>query len=98
MKPVKTFHKVMQFEAAPDIYGEPKCDRIEPKWAATSDGEMGVVCGLNSFDLEAKNFPPGTKVVVSVPCCPECGQEVELCRSDDSCDFDWDFWVIDTYQ
>ncbi|WP_444942732.1 hypothetical protein ACJJIK_10775 [Microbulbifer sp. ZKSA006] len=98
MKPVKEFQEIAWVEMTPDVYDGPNCDQIKPQWTGAFKDDMDSENGLGSISFDAKHFPPGAKIVVSVPCCPECGAEPELCQSDDSCDFDWDFWARDTYQ
>lgn len=90
------YQAIILAEMKPDLYDGDKCDEVRPRWWAYADGDMeGDFTEVMSFD--AKSFPPGTKITVSVPCCPMCGQQVELCSTDDSCYFDWDNWRDDKY-
>jgi hypothetical protein len=52
---------------------------------------------IEALTIDAKHFPPGTKIQILEPCCPKCGQIPELCRGDDGCDFNWDEWVLGKY-
>ena len=83
-------------EMKPDIYDGEKCDQIRPRWWAYADGDMDGDF-INTLDFDAKQFPAGTMVVLSLPVCPKCDQTVELCEHDDHCDFDWEEWVQNEY-
>ena len=91
------YQEIMWAEAKPDVYDGENCDQIRPLWEAYADGDMDSDTFDHSIELCCKTFPPGTKVVISVPCCPECGQQVEMCRTDEGCEFDWDEWVQNEY-
>ncbi|SEG20891.1 hypothetical protein [Marinobacterium lutimaris] len=88
--------QTMQAEMRPDLYAGENADQMRPQWRTYCEGDMDGDF-LDILTLDAKRFPPGTKVLVLEPCCPECGQVVECCRTDDECDFDWDEWVLDQY-
>lgn len=81
---------------APDVYGGESCEEVIPRWLAYAEGDMDSGYEENIV-LDAKYFPPGTKISVLEPCCPKCSQVSEFCRSDESCDFDWDTWALDQY-
>ena len=62
------------------------------------------MCGISSADsmgnnieFLAENFPPGTKIEVSIPICPECDTPAELNELDCDCGFDWESWTLDIY-
>lgn len=89
------YREIMQAEIKPDIYTD---DGIpEPRWEAYAEGDMDSDTFKDPIVLECTQFPAGTRVVVYVPCCPECGQDVEMCSSDECCDFDWVEWVENKY-
>ena len=90
------YTEVMRAEVKPDVYAGENCDQVEPRWEAYADGDMDSDVFYHPIELDCKTFPAGTKVLISVPCCPKCSQSVELCRDDD-CDFDWDEWVLSEY-
>lgn len=91
------FQEIMHAEMKPDVYGGEKCDQVVPRWEVYGEGDMDLDFLSEPIKLDFKHFPPGTTVIVSVPCCPKCGQIVELCKSDDGCEFDWDEWVQNEY-
>ena len=86
----------MWAEMKPDLYGGVNCDEIHPRFEIFCDGDMSSDY-TNSIDFDASTFPPGTKILVELPCCPKCGMDVELCETDESCDFDWQEWRDDCY-
>ncbi len=99
--------ETMWAEMKPNCYGGRTCDQIVPRWDAYAEGDMESDDGLKSLSLAARTFPPGTKVVISEPCCPECGEvrtaiypppkRGPLFASKCDCGFDWDAWVREQY-
>lgn len=75
-------------------------DEHEPMWEGSADGDMGSDTDKSPIILKPSDFPPGTKVVVSEPLCPKCGECFENCmvrgRPGD-CDFDWKNWAEEQY-
>lgn len=89
MKP--EYRQVVAWEQKPDLYGGDGCDEVRPRWYGYADGDKEG--GFDDrIEFLPELFPPGTLIKVLIPCCPECGQDVDLCRSDDGCEFDWDHW------
>jgi len=80
----------------PDIYSGDTCDRIRPRWNCFSEGDKDAVY-LNVVELDAKTFPPGTRIIVREPECPRCNMIAELCKSNTSCDFDWEKWTQEQF-
>ena len=91
------YKAIMWAEMKPDVYGGEKCDEVIPMWEAYGDGDMDSDTFDHNIELDCKTFPPGTRVIISVPCCPDCGQEVEMCQQDEGCAYDWDGWVQNEY-
>jgi hypothetical protein len=89
--------ETMWAEMKPDIYGGESAEEHIPLWYLTCLGDKGDVADSNEIQLAANTFPPGTKIVISVPCCPKCDQEVEMCQLDEGCDFDWHEWTEGRY-
>jgi len=92
------YREIMWAEMSPDLYDGDKCDEICPRWYVYAEGDMDGDYEEKLLELSPKNFPPGTKITISLPCCPKCGEDVEECRIDDDCDFDWDLWRDNEYQ
>lgn len=98
---------VMWFTMEPDVYGGKSCDKIVPRWKCFADGDKDSDHQTAPLKLDARLFPPGTKITVTVPACPECGEPqalkyptpkrgpvfVSKCR----CGFDWDEWTRNEY-
>lgn len=71
-----------------------------PKEGDEEDGET------LKLEIPAKMMPPGSRVTIEVPCCPECGDPADM-RGDDgnghtvwpkcSCGFSWRGWVEDNF-
>lgn len=102
-----TYRECMWAEMKPDMYGGDTCDQVVPGWSCYCAGDKQGEDGVECLELAAKTFAPGTKVVVSEPCCPNCGEphwpggagapnEIAFPSKCD-CGFDWDAWTADQY-
>ena len=94
--------EVMWAEQAPDVYDGPECDQHKPDWRTNELGSKEPdSSGMDLIELKADNWPAGTKIVISVPLCPDCGESAELggLASDKKCDcgFDWKGWANNEY-
>lgn len=89
---------------SPDVYGGNTCDKVEPRWLCEADGDHGGADHQTKpLQLSARTFPPGTKVTISEPLCPQCQQLREpiwptpkkgpIYSGKCGCGFDWDAWV-----
>lgn len=87
------YHEIMRAEIKVDIYDGPKCDQHRKYWNAYADGDKQDDSFSEDIKLSLDMFPPGTKVSIEVPCCPECGVPIDLC----DCGFDWKIWVEERY-
>lgn len=99
MATIKT-RETMRATMAPDVYGGWSCDQVVPRWECYAEGDRG-----SDFEkvvtLDASTFPPGTKIVISEPLCPQCdelrepinGNFIGPCR----CGFDWDKWTSEQF-
>jgi len=83
-------------EMNPDVYAGDNCDQIRPRWWSYADGDMDGDF-INTLEFNCKDFPPGTRVILSLPCCPQCGQDSEMCSEYEGCDFDWKNWTDEEY-
>jgi len=86
----------MWVEMKPDVYAGDKCDEIAPRFECFCDGDMGSDY-IDVVNFKPSELPPGARILVEVPCCPKCYQDVEMCKADDGCDFDWDEWCYNEY-
>ncbi|MBW5800081.1 hypothetical protein [Halomonas elongata] len=93
------YQNVMWAEMKPDVYAGENLDEHRPGWECYTDGDMGEETGLDTIELPAMRFPPGTKITVEVPCCPECGLSADYDREGDCCEcgFDWKAWAEEQY-
>lgn len=99
--------ETMWAEMKPDCYDGEECDQIKPVWSAYADGDKEGEDAVGDLELLANNFPPGTKVVISEPCCPKCDEPrwpnlpkqdgIPLYSGPCGCGFDWDEWVLNQY-
>lgn len=71
-----------------------------PKEGDEEDGET------LKLEMPAQQHPPGTRVTIEVPCCPECGDPADINGSDGTmhkewpdcdCGFSWSKWVRDNF-
>jgi hypothetical protein len=73
-----------------------------PKEGDEEDGE------ILKLEIPAASMPPGSRVTIEVPCCPDCGDPADMnvgtgetpnhrewpsCR----CGFSWKNWVEDNF-
>jgi len=95
-------HEIMRAEMHPDVYAGPNCEGLKPKWRCSCENDMGDNADLDGIALASTAFPPGTKVSVRVPVCPDCnlsadhamiGNTIGPCR----CGFDWVKWAEGRY-
>lgn len=91
------FKTVQTAEMAPDLYHGANCDKVRPRWVADVEKEGREE--VNGFlELIPAMFPPGTRVLIQVPTCPECGLDAEYAANGKcECGFDWDAWRDDRY-
>lgn len=92
-------------EMKPDTYAGDSCDEIKPRWEGYAEGDKGDPDTFDPMTLAARTFPPGTRVTVEVPVCPQCEmwdadyalnhQTGEMGKCE--CGFDWQEWTRDTY-
>lgn len=92
------YHETMWAEMKPDCYAGENCDELEPRWWAFAEGDMGDGCDPDPIELSPATFPPGTKVVISVPVCPSCHEPNHNTGFQDcDCGFSWESWARDRY-
>lgn len=98
------YHETMSAVMAPDVYDGPNCDQIRPQWYASAEGDKGDGDHSEAVTLAADTFPPGTKIKIEVPCCPDCHTPADFSYDPASrrtlpceCGFDWEAWARDEY-
>lgn len=87
------YQEVARAEMHPDVYGGESCDQVIPMWKSYWDGDKDEDHSKEPIELLAEQYPPGTRIVISVPVCPNCRYIPEMC----SCGFDWNGWIQDQY-
>jgi hypothetical protein len=86
---------VMRAEQEPDVYDGENCNEHRHRWETYCEGDKDSDGVDGPLTLDPKQFMPGTRVIVQVPCCPnpECGLPCEVC----DCGFDWKAWADNEY-
>ena len=95
-----SYHTIMSAELSPTVLGE----EIEFEWDMKTDGDFDSE-KEKVLTLDAKQFPPGTRIIIEVPECPECSLPSEYCfiggfepeSECPDCDFDWKEWTLNKY-
>lgn len=60
----------------------------EPVWQTWMVGDSEANVSKEPVLLRAEDWPVGTSISMTHPCCPECEQRHELCVLSD-CEYDW---------
>src|SRR5258708_6031856 len=91
----------------PDCYGGENCDEIIPQWHTFFDGDKDADYIREPLLLDGRLFPPGTRVVISVPMCPQCeetrGLKYPMPKTGPAfndkcqCGFDWHAWTLEHF-
>jgi hypothetical protein len=96
MSEVIEYFVSMRAERTADIYCGENCDEHRPLWRTSCDGDRGESEDSDNIVLSPQAFPPGTKITISLPVCPECHTDSECCQSS-HCSFDWKEWTENMY-
>ncbi len=96
------YREVMSIEQAPCVYDGPNFDEHRPNWLINEVGAGEVdFGGADLSAMKANCFPAGTKIVITVPLCPECEAPADLGHFAESkkcdCGFDWKEWTENEY-
>ncbi len=94
--------ETMRATQAPDVYGGADCAQHNPRWIGSAEGDMdgdGPVGVDGVLMLNAKTFPPGTRVTVREPECPHCHMVPSWTdgRWECECSFDWRAFAEDKF-
>ncbi|MGZ4953561.1 MAG: hypothetical protein ACXV8Q_00495 [Methylobacter sp.] len=84
---------ILRAELKVDCYDGEKCDQHKKYWETYADGDMSSDTSSEPLVLDITQFPPGTKIQVSIPLCPKCTVDVEMCE----CGYDWKQWAEEMY-
>ena len=98
------YRETMWAELKPDIYSGENCDEVKNFWSTYASGDKESEESVEEIQMLAQFFPPGTKIVVSEPVCPECKENRHFNNSNmdsfvDVCDcgFNWKEWTEGEY-
>ena len=93
-------------EMHPDLYDGTRCDQVKPLWNGWMEGDKQGEDGVEVIDYPAHAYPLGTKISISVPCCPKCQEPAEagiivpdtpVYIHDCECGFSWKDWAEGKY-
>lgn len=106
MKRLQYFERQI-FRQEPDCYSGPGYDQLRPRWMTSypkeGDEEDGETLKL---EIPAAMMPPGSRIKIEVPCCPECGEPADMNGEDGDphpewpachCGFSWAQWARDSF-
>jgi hypothetical protein len=104
-------HQVMHAEVKADCYSSKNFDQIKKHFEIYCDGDMDSDTSTDDIVIKLSDLPPGARISVTYPCCPECS----LPREDKfkqigggalkivghkpkcQCGFNWTEWVLNKY-
>ena len=106
-----TEHEMMRAEVKADCYGGDTCDQVTKQFEIYCEGDMDSETTDEDIVISLSDLPPGARVLVAYPCCPECGvpreddfetmeggaMKIVGHKSKCECGFDWDEWVLHQY-
>jgi hypothetical protein len=80
-------------EVKADVYDDHK-----PYIEMSCEGDMGST-REDDVNIDSKRWPPGTKILIETPCCPECETDAELADDNGKCEcgLDWKIWAEEQY-
>jgi hypothetical protein len=87
----------------PDMYGGKECDELVPRWRCYAAGDKDADHQRQPLILDPRDYPPGTKITVMEPTCPECDMVREVTHNPRgfsnmcACGFDWEEWTANEY-
>jgi hypothetical protein len=105
---MKTNNEVRLMERAewvmePDCYSGKTCDKMRPRWMTSYPKEGKEEDGETlKLEIDAASMPPGSRVVIEVPVCPQCGDPADIMVDVLSkhkrwprctCGFSWNKWA-----
>lgn len=80
----KIVQKELQYQQADaywtktNCYDGKNCNGLRPEWWTSAPKEGDYKHGETlELKIDAANLPPGSKVIIEVPCCPKCGLQAD---------------------
>lgn len=100
--------EILRVEVKADVYGGKTCDEVSNYFNVYAEGDMQDSNDKEDIVLKCKEMPPGTRISVEYPSCPNCTEprhdvveagkgitgHVKFCSG---CGFNWEKWVLDNY-
>src|ERR1044072_6393220 len=97
----------MWAEMKPDMYDGAGGDQMRPRWWCYADGDKDGDFEDKPLSLDAGLYPPGTKITIEEPTCPQCEETRQPNYKDGKylpgfvpkCPggFDWEAWLANEY-
>jgi len=87
------YTEIMRAELKVDVYGGEKADEHNNFWNIYAAGDKQDEDSEEDISLSVKDLPPGTRVIVTAPICPDCLLTSEDCN----CGFAWKQWIENEY-
>jgi hypothetical protein len=96
------YRETMEAMQKPDVFDGPNHDQHRPQWVGeTEGGRDGSEAIEGNIELAPHTFPPGTKVSICEPVCPDCDEVPTLSGQSGEwkcgCDFDWKQWAEEQF-
>jgi len=99
-------HDSQTYRMEPDCYDGERSDQMRPTWITSypKEGDENIGATLD-LKLSAPEFPPGTRIIIQVPMCPNCTIPADYGAQDFSgrewpdceCGFSWEKWAESQY-
>ena len=86
------FIETYRFRQEPDVY-------TGPQWVVGIEKE-GDHIESGDIIFDPVDYPPGTRIIIQEPLCPECGEIYDNCMvrgGNHPCNFDWELWAEEQY-
>ncbi|EKO3439427.1 hypothetical protein NTE19_003319 [Vibrio fluvialis] len=93
-----TYNVVASAEFKVDVYDGENCDQHKPYIETWCDGDMETE-KLDRISLDVSSYPPGTRIKIEVPNCPNCHLDADHQNDEKKCEcgFDWKIWAEERY-
>lgn len=101
------YYESQSFRNEPDCYDGDSCDLLRPRWMTSypKEGDVEEDSDILKLKLDARRMPPGTRITIEIPCCPECGESADSVEPkkrvrewpDCRCGFSWSKWATEEY-
>ena len=82
-------------EMSPNVYGGEESNEIIPMWKSYFEGDKNEEHSRDDLVFNPSTYPPGTKITIKEPVCPECHVTKYFC--DEECSFNWQEWILNQY-